>query len=357
MFSSVRLPFSIKNLSQAFWLGLKLALIASAIILMIKLGVIAPSGLSLLLQQPLALVVMVLAFWFGAHLALMRWALLLKVLGITIPFWRLWQIYAVSYFFGNFLPGGLGGDAVRLVYLLREMKGQHQAQQNSLEATLSLVCDRLLGFIGLFLLALACAALIYTRVTASVTLALLLAFAVVITALLLLALPCSAFIFHKILPWLARYRFFAPEHAVGHFLHRVFAALAQYHRAPRTMMIGLMFSVLNHAALVFVMVWLVSKLGLPALLSPILSSPILSWPELSYAASWTILVNQLPLLPGGILVGEASFASLCAMLAPDNQSLAVLAGYGLVVFAFRLVTIVASLPGALVYLAFQHKAS
>ncbi len=85
-----------------------------------------------------------LAIYSGVEvLGALRWHLLLKVQGIRLPFWRVLQLFMVGVFFNVFLPGAVGGDVVKIYYLLKETKGQQTA------AFLTVLMDRLLGLVAL----------------------------------------------------------------------------------------------------------------------------------------------------------------------------------------------------------------
>ncbi len=49
-----------------------------------------------------------------------RWAVLLRALGLQVPFWRLAYLYFVGAFFNSFLPTGFGGDVVRALELTQD---------------------------------------------------------------------------------------------------------------------------------------------------------------------------------------------------------------------------------------------
>lgn len=72
-----------------------------------------------------------------------RWHLLLKVQGIHLSFGRVLQLFMIGVFFNVFLPGAVGGDVVKIYYLLKETKGQQAA------AFLTVLMDRLLGLVAL----------------------------------------------------------------------------------------------------------------------------------------------------------------------------------------------------------------
>jgi uncharacterized membrane protein YbhN (UPF0104 family) len=75
-----------------------------------------------------------------------RWRLLLGAQNVHVPHRELLSSLLVSYFFNNFLPSNIGGDVVRIRDTARP------AQSKTL-ATLVILADRVLGVIGLFLVA------------------------------------------------------------------------------------------------------------------------------------------------------------------------------------------------------------
>lgn len=92
----------------------------------------------------LGLGVLVLALVLGMS----RWWVLLKGQGIEMPYWECCAIGMISQFFITFSIGVVGGDIARIVYGLR-----HQPQRKT-EVVLSIVADRVLGVLGLCLVAL-----------------------------------------------------------------------------------------------------------------------------------------------------------------------------------------------------------
>jgi uncharacterized protein (TIRG00374 family) len=74
-----------------------------------------------------------------------RWQVLLDFKKFGIPFGRTLIIYFISLFFNNFLPTTVGGDMMRVVYTMKDRRADSLA---------TVLVDRILGFIGLFILAL-----------------------------------------------------------------------------------------------------------------------------------------------------------------------------------------------------------
>ena len=76
-----------------------------------------------------------------------RWQILLRVQGIVLSWRRVFALTMIGLCFNFVIPGGTGGDVVKIFYLLKETAGKRTA------ALLSVLVDRLIGMIGLIVLA------------------------------------------------------------------------------------------------------------------------------------------------------------------------------------------------------------
>jgi uncharacterized protein (TIRG00374 family) len=72
-------------------------------------------------------------------LAGIRWHLLLRVQGIHLGWPRLFMLLIIGVAFNYLIPGGTGGDVVKVFYLLKETPGKRSA------ALLTVLMDRLVG--------------------------------------------------------------------------------------------------------------------------------------------------------------------------------------------------------------------
>jgi len=77
----------------------------------------------------------------------LRWYLLLRVQGFRLSWRRATSIFLIGLFLMTFTPGLIGGDAARMLYLIRE------APERKADAILVVAMDRLMGLISLILLA------------------------------------------------------------------------------------------------------------------------------------------------------------------------------------------------------------
>jgi glycosyltransferase 2 family protein len=76
-----------------------------------------------------------------------RWQILMRVQGMWMSWPRAIMLFFVGLFFNMFMPGYTGGDFARLYYLMREFPDKKK------EAVLTVVMDRLIGFLALIVMA------------------------------------------------------------------------------------------------------------------------------------------------------------------------------------------------------------
>lgn len=86
-------------------------------------------------------------YGFVELISAIRWQILLKVQGFNLSFSRVWGLTMIGVFFNFIIPGGTGGDAVKMFYLLKETPGRGST------ALLSVVVDRLIGILALVVFA------------------------------------------------------------------------------------------------------------------------------------------------------------------------------------------------------------
>jgi len=76
-----------------------------------------------------------------------RWRILMKVQGIDMAWWRAFRVFLSGAFFNLFLPGGTGGDVLKIYYAMRETASKKSA------AFLSVLIDRMMGLIAMAVVA------------------------------------------------------------------------------------------------------------------------------------------------------------------------------------------------------------
>jgi uncharacterized protein (TIRG00374 family) len=87
------------------------------------------------------------AFGLVQTFAVVRWQILLRVQDVKISWPRAAALVSIGLFFNIFMPGGTGGDVVKIFYLLKETADKKAA------ALLAVCMDRILGLMGLIAIA------------------------------------------------------------------------------------------------------------------------------------------------------------------------------------------------------------
>lgn len=85
-----------------------------------------------------------------------RWRLVLRALGADLPFRQACEIFCIGNFFGQVLPGAVGGDAVR-------MWKTHRAGLSLITSINSVALERVITVFGLLLLVAVCQPLLQSR--------------------------------------------------------------------------------------------------------------------------------------------------------------------------------------------------
>lgn len=99
-------------------------------------------------QQPKILAFNVI-FWFlgGVFFCSMRWRALVQGLNFSLSKWQALRLNLIGLFFNTVMPGAVGGDFVKALYVC---KGQ--ARQARMPVLLSILLDRVLGLLALLVL-------------------------------------------------------------------------------------------------------------------------------------------------------------------------------------------------------------
>lgn len=117
-------------------------------LLIIMLTQDVKEGLELLLAMDwLPFLAALLLLLSGALVRAYRWGSLVWALGVQVSWWRLVDLFFVGAFFSQFLPTGVGGDAVKMYELSRD-------DRKAAPAISSVLVDRFLGLFVLFAMAL-----------------------------------------------------------------------------------------------------------------------------------------------------------------------------------------------------------
>ncbi len=241
----------------------------------------------------------------GAGIEALRLRTLFTSQGVDLPTGRAYRLVAVGTLFNFAIPGGTGGDVMKLYYLLTDNRGK------GIEVATVLLVDRVLALTSL-LAVLLLLALLNARIIATFdVIRWLVGGAVVALGVLATAVAVS---------WsetLRRTRFY--DYLIGRApfrvsLQRVSDALFQFRNHLPAIAAAIGLSAVGHVILVWVFMAVGSVL-IPA--APAATTALL--------ALLGMFANAVPITPGGLGVGEAAFDRLFALLGFTGGALVVLA--------------------------------
>jgi uncharacterized membrane protein YbhN (UPF0104 family) len=99
--------------------------------------------------NPLWFITAFLGYIIFQMISTLRWQIICKNLGFNQSYIYFLKLYFINQYFNAFLPGLLGGDIIRIGYLLKD-------GATKTAATLSVFYDRAFGFLGALFLILLC---------------------------------------------------------------------------------------------------------------------------------------------------------------------------------------------------------
>ncbi|MBS0546246.1 MAG: flippase-like domain-containing protein [Proteobacteria bacterium] len=261
--------------------------------------------------------------------AAFRWQLLLRSQALNLRLVDTVRIAAISTFFGTFLPGAVGGDIIRIVYIHRASFGRRTG------AYMSILVDRLIGFAALMIYGIVVTLCRPSGGYHSLEYALLLFASGFVTSIaIVLVLGDRAL---RIINALFTGRW----HKIAEMIERVALALRQYRLAWPALAYSLGVSILVSGM----------QIGAIVIIAVFMNFGGLSTADYTIAAAYGLMVNNVPLTPGGLGVGESAFASLCVALGGVAS-----VPYGTIFLLFRCVLMISVLPGLLVYLIYPDRA-
>lgn len=258
-----------------------------------------------------------------------RWSILLKSKGIEIPIFQIIKIYFLSSFWGTFLPSSVAPDAIK-VYVARK----HGSSTTDILS--SVVVDRIIGLFSLSLVTfLSLMAVFFLNREQSGLNILLVVLAILFLTVLLVffdRLPLK-----KFQSYFSRFR---EDSALWNFLRRFYKSCMEYKSDKSSLLNVLLISLFNHI-LTILMVYVISlSLGLSV--------------SISYLFVFVPLVNFLIIIPisiGGIGIQEGAYVYFLSQIGMSAQEALAVA------LIFRVLTVISSLPGGVVYMSegFQIK--
>lgn len=305
-------------------LGAKLVFAAAVIYWLLRSGTLELGKLAELRERWAWFALANVPYCLAQIVATVRWRLLLRVGSIDYSFRSVLELTFIGLFFNQMIFGSTGGDVVRGYAVAVERPGLRSA------AVMSVMVDRVLGFVVLLAMTLAAAALRAGLLVEHADLAALVA---LVAAALIGAVVATWACFS---PWVRGHPFVAALFAKlpgRPLFKRLAEALEIYGRRPREMWLASAQSLLLHVGIVAMNLCLVTAL----VEGPFDWLAVLLLVPLAHVAM-TIPINP----PGAIGTAEAIYAYLFSLIGISQG--------GLVCILQRLILYIWALPGGLIWL-------
>ncbi len=126
----------------------KVVVAVTLITWLIRSGSLDMKTLGIFFEKPHLLALNVAIFVAGATMGALRYGVLLRLAGVRLPIRRLLQLQFVALFFNVVIPGNVGGDVVKALYVARDAPPEKRTT-----ILLIVFIDRLMGLAGLVTLA------------------------------------------------------------------------------------------------------------------------------------------------------------------------------------------------------------
>lgn len=275
----------------------KLAVAAALIGWLIRSGMLKVGALSVFLDRPILLAADLALFAFAVMTGTLRWRALLALAGAEIPLARAVQLQMTALFFNVVIPGNVGGDVVKALYVARE-----EAPHKRTAILLVVFVERLVGLAGLVLVASAVALLRAPTLWANAQLRQL-AIAVGLLGLCTVVGPVLFVAFmrtagHRLEAWTTG------TTAIAKLLGRLVAAARLLASGPRNLVTALALSMATHAGTItFFMV-----------LTRVITGKDVPFSSIATVFPLGVLTMILPIAPAGLGVGHVAFERLFAMI-------------------------------------------
>ncbi len=301
------------------------------IFLLFKFNVVEINSIYIILEKPIMLLLLFFLFFITFMMLTFRWKMFLEVQGIKYKFTFLLKIVCFGFFFNTILPGSVSGDLFRTLFIFNKSPNEKTA------ALSSIVFDRIIGVIGLFALSSLIIAANYRMISENDSLLYLSSIilssfaAILIIGLFLLKSSNRLLKTDFIIQNKEKNRFYR-------YLYKILNVFSKYNSNTTTVAYCLGIAVLIH----FV------NLCIFLCVAYLIFKDNFSLINYSISMTYSLMINVLPITPGGIGLGEGSFDQICKLLFNNYQHI----DFGSIFFIFRSISVIAIILSCVPFLIY-----
>ncbi|ABK44911.1 hypothetical protein Mmc1_2411 [Magnetococcus marinus MC-1] len=323
-------------MQKLFFMMVKIAVASGAILWLVREDKLDLAAMPVLMHTPFILLLAVLLTLLAFMVASLRWWLLLRIKQINMGFGAVVQIVFITNFFTTFMPGGiLSADLIRLGYTFKS------APEKRTEGAISVFTDRFVALFSIFCMGTVVGLFQQESLLREPVLRGLWgvsASSITIAPIVLVVLYRLA----RRVPFFQRIVQGELQGPLYEIIKRMVLAVRIYRQNIGTLITVLLLSMVMHVLIIGTFI-LFARVMVP--LAPL--QPL----DYMFAAPWAWIASLLPVSPGGLGVGEAAFDQVCRMLDGGGAVF----GYASLYLAFRILSALCSLPGAVIYLIYRSR--
>jgi uncharacterized protein (TIRG00374 family) len=276
----------------------------------------------------------------GQLVFVFRWLVLLRAQRVKLDYLPALKLHFLGLFYNNCLPGAIGGDVLRAWYVTMHT-------EKKIEAALSVVVDRIIGFACTIAMVFLAYWLIPTGQTeaklqfsaqfGSLSLILKLLLGLVILVVLAVIVLAIMYKIRKLRPILMKYAFvFALKWKM--WVGRITTAIKLYCSKPLTLLLAVVLSFICQAIPVYGLYLVGKNLGIEA---------HIKYYYIFFPLSWVI--GSIPISVGGAGVMELGLKGMFGQVAKVTET------QGLILaLTQRFTWLLTSIPGVIIHLTGKH---
>lgn len=257
------------------------------------------SEMSVIFARPDALIASVAVWIIGpVLLGTLRWWLLIRGASLDCSYLRAMRLQLTGFFFNTAMPGAVGGDIVKAIYIMRDQP----SRTRKTPAMLTVLLDRIVGLMGLFVMGIVAALASYDKLSSHPTTNQLLIGLWTVAGLSAIFLAI-VFVSHGDGkdPFIKILSYKMPGFRT---IRGVYEAIRAYRDRPMVIFSTIAISVLVQ----FIFMVFMGFIG------RVLYGPSFDAALLAPIFPFGTLVTAIPLAPGGLGVGHAAFDRLFALV-------------------------------------------
>ena len=291
---------------RTFWNLARIIAVAAIFMYLFKSGQFEPSKLKKVLARPGLFMSSAALLFLGVILSAQRWRYLLRIQNISIGLWLAIKLTFTGFFFSTALPGAVSGDIVKAYYIAR---GQEEKEV----LITSILFDRLLGLYTMILIATL--ALLSSFIIDSIsgnqgiwTHHNIKVLSVFIVSLFLFLTIAAVLFMSKNLRRSSLIEFLLGKVPFHTTVTKIYDAVHYFGKRPGMTLKALLLSVLVQTP-GFIGIWF---------LAIILDIKVMTILDYLIAIPVCMVINAIPVAPGGIGVGEAGFRQILLLFGSND---------------------------------------